>query len=68
MICGVNCNRRRNSDLIWIGVEESTPPPKRTWNYNIMLAHGHKLHITETVFALIPVNKLDGVLTYVKAE
>lgn len=33
-----------------------------------MLAHGHKLHITETVFALIPVNKLDGVLTYVKAE
>ena len=68
MMGGEEIMRRRTSDLVWIGVEPCTPPAKRTSCDDLMLAQCHQLHVAPTVFAFVPIHKLNVVMSGVEAQ
>lgn len=56
------------SYFIRIGVEPCSPPAEGTAGDDLVFALCHELHIAIAVFAFVPINKVDFVLSEVKAE
>lgn len=67
-MCRIDEQIRAASYFVGIRVEPCSPPAEGTAGDDLMFALCHELHIAIAVFAFVPINKVDFVLSEVEAE